>query len=299
MLKGIKLDQFTAVQAIWGPAFMLAAEFCWIFRCSVHLDLLSAVVFCKIHCSQESATSGFHLPDIPLRPANICRGSCRFSSASDFKCLLIFLFWIPKSGTLNYAFWIFDRNVFLRKKSILSFPRCGKLLPQYLPCCWLGYRLNVQISWYLQTLHNIRAICNAYCSNICFCLNICINNQIIPLQTRPLQPIACVLRPALPCKLRPGTVNIHQNHHPLQSSIITTTISSWTSSAISHPAPLCKPWTWDMLLTYIATDIKINIQQPAFQSRSPHCHKGCCHHEMTPLSKSNHGRIFPSLLSFE
>ena len=117
MLKGIKLDQFTAVKAIWGSAFMLAAEFCWIFRCSVHLDLLSAVVFCKIHCSQESATSGFHLPDIPLRPANICRGSCRFSSASDFKCLLIFLFWIPKSGTLNYAFWIFDRNVFLREKN--------------------------------------------------------------------------------------------------------------------------------------------------------------------------------------
>ena len=123
---------------------------------SICLDL------CKIHCSRESATSGFHLPDIPLRPANICRGSCRFSSASDFKCLLIFLFWIPKSGTLNYAFWIFDRNVFLRKKLILNFPRCGKLLPQYLPCCWLGYRLNVQISWYLQTLHNIRAICNAY-----------------------------------------------------------------------------------------------------------------------------------------
>ena len=164
MLKGIKLDQFTAVQAIWGPAFMLAAEFCWIFRCSVHLDLLSAVVFCKIHCSRQSATSGFHLPDIPLRPANICR----LEEVADFSLPAIsnvcsaFLFSISKSGTLNYAFWIFDRNVFLRKKSILSFPRCGKLLPQYLPCCWLGYRLNIQISWYLQTLHIARIFFSAW-----------------------------------------------------------------------------------------------------------------------------------------
>ena len=119
MLKGIKLDQFTAVQAIWGPAFMLAAEFCWIFRCSVHLDLLSAVVFCKIHCSRQSATSGFHLSNIPLRPANICR----LEEVADFSLPAIsnvcsaFLFSISKSGTLNYAFWIFDRNVFLRKKN--------------------------------------------------------------------------------------------------------------------------------------------------------------------------------------